>query len=56
MLAGQLANARRTLAVFVGGAVRKVEAGNVHAGQNQLFQHAGLITGGADCGDNFGAA
>jgi hypothetical protein len=50
--AGQLAQAADALAVLVAAAVREVDAGDVQAGVEQLFEHAGPVRGRSQRGDD----
>ncbi len=56
VLGRQFAHQPGAGAVFIGGAVGEVEAGDVDPGQDQLLQHFRGIAGWAEGGDDFGAA
>jgi hypothetical protein len=52
---GNLADVIQAAAVVVSRAVRKVKPNHIYARFEHGFQNTGAITGGAECGDDFGA-
>ena len=56
VLGGQFAHQLGAGFVLVGRAVGEIQAGNIQAGDDQLFEYGGAITGWAEGGDDFGAA
>ena len=54
--AGGVAHQPRGLGVLLGGAVREVQPRDVHARLDHAHEHLGVARGGADRGDDLGAA